>query len=73
MGNTPSPLLWAMAYDPVIAGVAEGTGAANPTYVDDLAAGLQGVAQTLAAALLLVAASHAAGLQVDTHQCAAVR
>eukprot|EP00969_Alexandrium_andersonii_P125193 5533987-Alexandrium_andersonii.AAC.1 len=60
-----------MAYDPVIEGVAEGAGAANPTYVDDLAAELQGAAQALAAALLLVAASRAAGLQVDAHQCTA--
>eukprot|EP00969_Alexandrium_andersonii_P017058 746799-Alexandrium_andersonii.AAC.1 len=60
-----------MAYDPAIEGVAEGTGTANPTYDDDLASELQGAAQALAAALLLVAAGHAAGLQVDTHQCTA--
>eukprot|EP00969_Alexandrium_andersonii_P000929 41355-Alexandrium_andersonii.AAC.1 len=60
-----------MGYDPVIEGVAEGAGAANPTYVGDLAAALRGAAQALAVALLLVAASHAAGFQVDAHQCTA--
>eukprot|EP00969_Alexandrium_andersonii_P065243 2873447-Alexandrium_andersonii.AAC.1 len=63
MGGTPSPLLWAMAYDPVIEGVAEGAGSANPTYVDDLAAAIRGAAQALAVAPLPVVASHAAGLQ----------
>eukprot|EP00969_Alexandrium_andersonii_P125724 5558578-Alexandrium_andersonii.AAC.1 len=38
IGGDPSPLLWAMAYDPIIVGVAQGTGSANPTLVGDTSA-----------------------------------
>eukprot|EP00969_Alexandrium_andersonii_P118817 5253569-Alexandrium_andersonii.AAC.1 len=62
-----------MAYDPIITAVAQGTGSSNPTFADDMSAEVQGPAQTLAVALLLVAARHAAGLHVETHTCYGVR
>eukprot|EP00969_Alexandrium_andersonii_P184981 8172136-Alexandrium_andersonii.AAC.1 len=62
-----------MAYDPIIVGVAQGTGSANPTFVDDMSAEVEGPAQTMAVALLLLAASHVAGLHVETHTCQEVR
>eukprot|EP00969_Alexandrium_andersonii_P260416 11513103-Alexandrium_andersonii.AAC.1 len=65
MGGTPSPLLWAMAYDPAVVRVREGAGAATPTFVDDTSAEVQGPAQALAAQLPLLATSHAAALHVD--------
>ena len=36
MGGPASPFLWAVAYDPIVAGVAAASGAPCPTYVDDL-------------------------------------
>eukprot|EP00969_Alexandrium_andersonii_P147985 6542306-Alexandrium_andersonii.AAC.1 len=73
MGGAPSPLLWAMAYDPIIVGVAQGTGSADPTFVDDMSAEVEGPAQTMAVARLLLATSHVAGLHVETHTCQDVR
>eukprot|EP00969_Alexandrium_andersonii_P241340 10656816-Alexandrium_andersonii.AAC.1 len=32
IGGTPSPLLWAIAYDPVVSAVADGTGCATPIF-----------------------------------------
>ena len=38
MGNTPSPFLWCLGYDPIVFAVHEATGVRPPTYVDDLSA-----------------------------------
>ena len=53
MGGTASPLLWNIAYDPVIFAAAAVTQGNCPTYVDDLAALLQDAAQTLRIAFFL--------------------
>eukprot|EP00969_Alexandrium_andersonii_P054614 2404719-Alexandrium_andersonii.AAC.1 len=69
MGGPASPLLWALAYDPIVVAAADTPRSPTPTYVDDLAAHLRGVAQALAVSYLLVTASGVAGLLVETHQC----
>eukprot|EP00969_Alexandrium_andersonii_P011227 487698-Alexandrium_andersonii.AAC.1 len=67
MGGTPSPLLWAIAYDPIISAVAASTGCVMHTFVDDMSAKARGPSQTMATELALVAASAVTGLQVDGH------
>ena len=69
MGGTASPLLWSIAYDPIISAASSVTGAPCPTHVDDLAALLCDTAQTLRLALFLPWASWLAGLQISTHEC----
>ena len=69
MGGTASPLLWSIAYDPIISAASSVTGAPCPTYVDDLAALLCDTAQVLRLALFLPWASWLAGLQISTHEC----
>eukprot|EP00974_Lingulodinium_polyedra_P110105 10650629-Lingulodinium_polyedra.AAC.1 len=64
MGNTPSMLLWAIGYDPIV------EAAQGATYVDDLAGLAVGVEQTLRLHYLLLVASHAAGLKIAAHTCA---
>eukprot|EP00974_Lingulodinium_polyedra_P086681 8402440-Lingulodinium_polyedra.AAC.1 len=64
MGNTPSMLLWAIGYDPVV------EAAQGATYVDDLAGLVVGAEQTLRFHYLLLVASHAAGLKMAAHTCA---
>eukprot|EP00969_Alexandrium_andersonii_P225159 9944349-Alexandrium_andersonii.AAC.1 len=63
MGGTPSPLLRALVYDPIISVVADSTGCVTPTFVDDVSAKVRGPAQTAATELAPVAASAAAGLR----------
>ena len=72
MGGPASPLIWMVAYDPVVFGVACAAGAPTPTYVDDLAALVRNPRQCQHTALLLLAASKCAGLIVDTHCCAGI-
>ena len=69
MGNTPSPFLWCLAYDPIIFAVHEATGVRPPTYVDDLSALVWGPGQALAVEVFIMAAGLAAGLRVDAHTC----
>ena len=69
MGGPPSPLLWAMGYDPIVEGLAVAMSIGVPTYVDDLAANVFGPRQAIGAELFLMAASHAAGLHMDCHTC----
>ena len=69
MGGPASPLLWSLAYDPILAACVNLTGRSCPTYVDDLAALLESGAQTLRLSILLPWASWAAGLRVATHTC----
>eukprot|EP00974_Lingulodinium_polyedra_P085505 8281911-Lingulodinium_polyedra.AAC.1 len=66
MGNTPSMLLWAIGYDPIV------EAAQGATYVDDLAGLAVGVEQTLRLHYLLLVANHAAGLKIAAHTCATV-
>eukprot|EP00974_Lingulodinium_polyedra_P098291 9526836-Lingulodinium_polyedra.AAC.1 len=63
MGNTPSVLLWAIGYDPVV------EAAQGATYVDDLAGLAVGAEQTLRLHYLLLVASHVAGLKIAAHTC----
>ena len=58
----PMTLGWCMAYDPIVEGMGTMIRAPAPTYVDDLAALLNGFAQTLRGTLYLAFASWAAGL-----------
>ena len=58
--------------DPIVYGVACAAGAPTPTYVDDLAALVRHPRQCQLTALLLLAASSCAGLQVETHGCQGV-
>ena len=69
MGGTSSPLAWTLGYDPLIEGLTEATGVAAPTFVDDLAALTYGPRQTYHVLYFLMAASRAAGLQLETHRC----
>ena len=69
MGGTASPLLWCMAYDPVIEAITAAAGDRCPTYVDDLAALLTTAEQALRASIMLPWASFAAGLLVESHTC----
>ena len=69
MGGTASPLLWCIAYDPVVDLASRVAATDCPTYVDDLAALLEDAAQTLRLAFVLPWASHALGLKVATHSC----
>ena len=68
-GNTPSPFLWCLGYDPIIFAVHEATGVRPPTYVDDLSALVWGPEQALAVEIFVMAAGHAAGLQIDARTC----
>ena len=72
MGGPASPLIWMVAYDPVVYGVACAAGAPTPTYVDDLAALVRHPRQCQLARLLLRAASKRAGRKVETHCCLGV-
>ena len=72
MGNTPSPFLWCLGYDPIISAVFEATGVKPPTYVDDLSALVWGLEQALAIETFITAAGHAAGLQIDAHTCSSI-
>eukprot|EP00969_Alexandrium_andersonii_P327256 14460530-Alexandrium_andersonii.AAC.1 len=47
MGGPVSPLLWCLAYDPLIEGTRRATGADTPTYADDLMGEVVGPRQTL--------------------------
>ena len=69
MGNTPSPFLWCLGYDPIIFAVHEATGVKPPTYVDDLSALVWGPDQALAVEVFVMAAGHAAGLRIDARSC----
>ena len=69
MGGTVSPLVWAMAYDPIIEGVRRATGADPPTFVDDIAMLAVGPRQAFLAELCLLAAGHCAGLLTECHDC----
>ncbi len=69
MGGPASPLAWAAAYDPIIETVATTLAAPCPTFVDDLAACVNGPAQTAAVQLLLMSASKCAGLVIAGHGC----
>eukprot|EP00969_Alexandrium_andersonii_P092963 4103812-Alexandrium_andersonii.AAC.1 len=62
MGGPASPLLWALAYDPIVVAMSDAARSPTPAYVDELTAHLRGVAQALAAAYFLAAASRVAGL-----------
>eukprot|EP00969_Alexandrium_andersonii_P268957 11887508-Alexandrium_andersonii.AAC.1 len=57
MGGPASPLLWALAYDPVVVATADTARSPTPTYVDDLSAHIRGVAQALVVSYFLVSAS----------------
>ena len=63
------PFLWNLAYDPLVTGLAVTLRIACPTYVDDLCALTVGPVQVMRLFLLLLAASKAAGLVTDVHQC----
>ena len=69
MGGTVSPLVWAMAYDPIIEGVWRATGADPPTFVDDIAMLVVGPRQAFRAELFLLVAGHCAGLLTECHSC----
>eukprot|EP00969_Alexandrium_andersonii_P238963 10548480-Alexandrium_andersonii.AAC.1 len=47
MGGPASPLLWALAYDPVVVATADTADASTPTYVDDLSGHVRGAPQAL--------------------------
>ena len=64
-----STFLWCLGYDPIISAVFEATGVKPPTYVDDLSALVWGPEQALAVEIFIMAAGHAAGLQIDAHTC----
>eukprot|EP00969_Alexandrium_andersonii_P090789 4007901-Alexandrium_andersonii.AAC.1 len=72
MGGPASPLLWALAYDPIVVATADTARSPVPTYVDDLPAHVRGVAQALVLSYFLITASSVAGLLVKTHQCMGV-
>eukprot|EP00974_Lingulodinium_polyedra_P003471 326868-Lingulodinium_polyedra.AAC.1 len=61
MGGTPSTLLWAIGYDPIVYAVQ------GPAYVDDLAGLTVGIEQTLRLHFFLLVAGRAAGLRITTH------
>eukprot|EP00969_Alexandrium_andersonii_P018526 810089-Alexandrium_andersonii.AAC.1 len=60
MGGTASPLLWALADDPIVTSLVAVIRARAPTYVDDLSALTRGPRQTVAALWFLFAAGHCA-------------
>ena len=70
MGGTASALFWVMGYDPLVYIVAMVLGRRCPTYVDDMSALLRGPHNVAVGQLLLLGASHAAGLHVEGHWCA---
>ena len=72
MGGTASAVVWCIAYDPVVAAVAEVTESRCPTYVDDMAALVYGPRRAWAAELTLVSAAKCAGLVVEGHSCSAL-
>eukprot|EP00975_Prorocentrum_lima_P055911 11720687-Prorocentrum_lima.AAC.1 len=67
MGSPISLLTWVIAYDPIVEGLQDATGAHTPTFVDDLSAHVHGPAHAVLTEIALVRLSHAAGLQLDTH------
>eukprot|EP00959_Pyramimonas_sp_CCMP1952_P186818 3906610-Pyramimonas_sp.AAC.1 len=73
MGGTASPLLWCMGYDPLISALSSITADDDPAYVDNLAALLSSMKQTLRAAIALPWAARAAGLLVEAHRCRGIR
>ena len=54
---------WNVGYDPIVAPVG------GPAFVDDLAGLTLGVTRTLRLHFFLLAAGHAAGLRIATHDC----
>ena len=71
MGGTASVLFWNAAYDPIIYATEAAAGTACPTYVDDTACLLCSPRSAFLCCALLLAASHAAGLRLDMHDCCA--
>ena len=73
MGSPAAPLFWAIAYDPVPAGMLSALGIPAPTYVDDLAALVKGAEMATRAAWFLLCASKAIGLKLSCHKCDVLR
>ena len=71
-GGTASPLIWAIAYDPVVEILSRSLRVPTPTFVDDLAALLRGLAMTDLFQTLISALSHAAGLYAPARSCVSV-
>eukprot|EP00969_Alexandrium_andersonii_P186348 8232918-Alexandrium_andersonii.AAC.1 len=62
MGGPASPLLWALAYDPMVVATADTADSPTPTYVDDMSGHVRGAPQALVLSYFLVVASAIAGL-----------
>lgn len=69
MGGPCSPLLWSIAFDPMIRATERAAGAAAPTYVDDMALLARGPRHAEVGFLATVAAARAAGLRIEGRVC----
>ena len=65
----PFPVTTPSFWDDVDAENGPAVGVGTPTYVDDLAAKVDGAGQAFCAGVFLLLAGHAAGLLVKTHDC----
>ena len=63
VGPAP-PFIWNLSYDPFVVGLACAISAACPTFVDDLCGHTVGPSQAFRLLLFILAAGHAAGLQL---------
>ena len=69
MGGPLSPLTWNLAFDPIIWVSQLAACCTSLGYVDDLLSNIYGPGQLIFTYLILLTATHAAGLTVEEHAC----